>query len=87
MKFVIESDRCRTESQNLSKNYSAVVFGFPSEIEGLNIVFENPRGEIARHDIPDTTIGFAIDNISSYSKVWFEYEKADKNYSFELVTE
>ena len=87
MLFDITKKLNRTASQPVSRIHNVVIYGFESGIVDLRIYFTDTKGVITYYEIPDTSVGFAEDQLEDVREVWFEYTSSDRDLTIELVTE
>jgi hypothetical protein len=86
MQFRVIPGKTRSLRKTMMFSGSAVVFGFSSGIRGLSIVL-NHKGKKSRYSIPDTEVGFAINDLHGTYQVWFEYTLTDKKHKIELLND
>jgi hypothetical protein len=87
MFFDINTNGNRTAPQPVSRIHNVVIYGFESGIVDLRIFFADAKGVITYYEIPDTSVGFAQDQLEDAREVWFEYASSDRDLTIELVTE
>ena len=87
MLFDITKKLNRTAPQPVSRIHNVLIYGFESAIVDLRIYFADAKGVITYYEIPDTSVGFAQDQLEDAREVWFEYAYSDRDLTIELITE
>jgi hypothetical protein len=74
-------DKKCSETISFEKGENSLsVLPYPSEIEGLQLVFKYHDGKKKMMQIYETGIARTIENIGLFESFWFEYQSSKHNY-------